>query len=71
MPCHGKYYNTGILKQVIEHFPMVLIDKQMEAIPVSSVRTDNYAAMKALVDYLERLEKNGLVLSPQRKTELH
>lgn len=52
MPCHGKYYNTGILKLVIEHFPMVLIDKQMEGIPVSSVRTDNYGAMKALVDYL-------------------
>lgn len=71
MPCHGKYYNTGILKRVIEHFPMVLIDKQVEGIQVSSVRTDNYAAMKALVDYLERLEKNGLVLSPQRKTELY
>lgn len=39
MPCHGKYYNTGILKRVIEHFPMVLIDKQVEGIQVSSVRT--------------------------------
>lgn len=52
MPCHGLYYNTAILKLVVEGFPMVLIDKKMEGIPVPSVRTDNYLAMKELVDYL-------------------
>ncbi|GLC81312.1 GntR family transcriptional regulator [Lacrimispora brassicae] len=52
MPCHGLYYNTAILKLVIEEFPMVLIDKKMEGIPVPSVRTDNHLAMKALVDHL-------------------
>ncbi|WP_230399496.1 LacI family DNA-binding transcriptional regulator [Novisyntrophococcus fermenticellae] len=52
MPCHGTYYNTEILKLVIEQYPVVLIDKQMEGIPVSSVRTDNHLAMKQLVDYL-------------------
>ena len=35
MPCHGLYYNTAILKLVIEEFPMVLIDKKMEGIPGS------------------------------------
>lgn len=54
MPCHGLYYNTAILKLVIEAFPIVLIDKKMEGIPVPSVRTDNYLAMKKLVDYLVR-----------------
>ncbi len=52
MPCHGLYYNTAILKLVIEEFPMVLIDKKMEGIPVTSVRTDNRLAMKELVEYL-------------------
>lgn len=52
MPCHGLYYNTEILKLVIEGFPMVLIDKNMEGIPVPSVRTDNHLAMTELVDYL-------------------
>ncbi|WP_312445312.1 GntR family transcriptional regulator [Lacrimispora sp.] len=52
MPCHGLYYNTEILKLVVEEFPMVLIDKKMEGIPVPSVRTDNHLAMKELVDYL-------------------
>lgn len=54
MPCHGLYYNTEILKLVIEEFPMVLIDKNMEGIPVPSVRTDNHLAMKELVDHLVR-----------------
>ncbi|MBE7719925.1 GntR family transcriptional regulator [Lacrimispora indolis] len=54
MPCHGLYYNTAILKLVIEEFPMVLIDKKMEGIPVPSVRTDNHLAMKELVEHLVR-----------------
>lgn len=52
MPCHGLYYNTEILKLVVEGFPMVLIDKNMEGIPVPSIRTDNRLAMKQLVDHL-------------------
>lgn len=28
MPCHGIYYNTAILKLVVEEFPMILIDKK-------------------------------------------
>lgn len=60
MPCHGTYYNTEILKLVIDHFPVVLIDKRMEGIPVSSVRTDNYGAMEMLVEYLVSLGKRKL-----------
>lgn len=52
MPGHGQYYNTAILKLVLEGFPVVLIDKKMDGIPVSSVRTDNCLAMKELVTYL-------------------
>ncbi len=60
MPCHGTYYNTEILKLVIEQYPVVLIDKQMEGIPVSSVRTDNHLAMKQLVDYLVHMGRKRI-----------
>lgn len=49
MPSHGNHYNTEILKLVVEKFPVVLIDKRLDGIPVSSVRTDNYAAASQLV----------------------
>ncbi len=52
MPCHGTYYNVDLLKLIIEGLPVVLLDKQMEGVPVSSVRTDNYKAMDTLVRYL-------------------
>lgn len=52
MPCYGAHYNTILLKLILEHFPVVLIDKQMEGIPVSSVRTDNHSAMCGLVSHL-------------------
>lgn len=60
MPCHGQYYNMTILQLVIEKFPIVLIDKHMEGIPVSSVRTDGYLAMKELVDYLVQKGKKRI-----------
>lgn len=60
MPCHGTYYNTEILKLVIDRFPVVLIDKQMEGIPVSSVRTDNYLAMREMVGHLAETGKRKI-----------
>lgn len=60
MPCHGLYYNTDILKLVIEDFPVVVIDKKMEGIPVSSVRTDSHLAMRELVDYLIKKGKRKI-----------
>lgn len=52
MPCHGEYYNTAILKLIIDGFPVVVIDKKLEGISVSSVRTDNRQAVKKLVQHL-------------------
>ncbi|MEY8353036.1 GntR family transcriptional regulator [Lachnospiraceae bacterium 54-53] len=60
MPCHGLYYNTEILKLVVEGFPMVLIDKKMDGIPVPSVRTDNHRAMKELVGHLAEKGKKKI-----------
>ena len=52
MPCHGSYYSESILKLVLDGFPVVLIDKKMDGIPIVSVRTDGAAAMEQLVEHL-------------------
>lgn len=53
-PCHGFYYNTALLKLVIEGFPVVVLDKKMEGISVPSIRTDNKEGVFRLVEYLKR-----------------
>lgn len=52
MPCHGNHYSTTILRLIIDEFPVVLIDKKLEGIPVPSVRTDNEGAAACLVEHL-------------------
>jgi GntR family transcriptional regulator of arabinose operon len=52
MPSHGEHYNTKILKLVLDGFPVVLIDKSLEGIPVPAVYTDNDRGAGMLVDYL-------------------
>lgn len=49
MPCHGKYYSPEILRLCLQKFPMVLIDKKLNGIPLPSVRTDNKEAIAMLV----------------------
>lgn len=63
MPCHGAHYNTALLKLIIEGFPVVLIDKKMDGIPVPSVMTDGAAATRQLVEHLAKrgCEQVGLV----------
>lgn len=45
-------YNPKILQMVVEHFPVVTVDRQMKGIPVPHVGTDNIAAAKDLTKYL-------------------
>ena len=52
MPSHGYHYNTEILKLVVNKFPLVLVDKRLDGIPVPSVRTDNFGASALLVRHL-------------------
>jgi DNA-binding LacI/PurR family transcriptional regulator len=63
MPCHGFHYNTAILKLIVEDFPVILIDKRMNGIPISTVSTDGKNAVKFLVNHLyERgCRKIGLI----------
>jgi len=65
MPSHGSHYNTKILKLVVDKFPVVLIDKSLEGIPVPSVCTNNEQCSRILVDFLvgRGYRRIGLVTS--------
>lgn len=60
MPSHGAYYNTEILRLVIENYPTVLIDKRLEGISLDSVRTDNIQSISRLVEYLIGIGKKNI-----------
>ena len=52
MCSQNENYNPKILQMVVEHFPVVTVDRQMKKIPVSHVGTDNIAAARELTKYL-------------------
>lgn len=60
MPCHGSYYNTEILRLVIDGYPTVLIDKKLDGISLDSVRTDNVQSMSRLVQYFAETGKKRI-----------
>ncbi|NCC44836.1 MAG: GntR family transcriptional regulator, partial [Clostridia bacterium] len=49
MPSHGKHYSQEIRRLCLNNFPIVLIDKKIQGIPVPSVRTNNNEATASLV----------------------
>ena len=53
MPCYDSYYSKTILRLILEDFPVVLIDKRMEGLPVSTVCTDGYEATRGMVRHLK------------------
>lgn len=55
-PVHGEYYNTKILKLVLENFPVVLIDKSFKGIDVPVVSINHKQAMR---DMTRILIENG------------
>lgn len=48
MCAQGEIYNNQILRLALNHFPMVLADRQMKGISIPCVKTDNYTAAKEL-----------------------
>ncbi|MDD3411497.1 MAG: GntR family transcriptional regulator [Eubacteriales bacterium] len=73
MPCHNSYYNMGILKLILEQFPVVLVDKRMYGLPVPSVCTDGEEAICRLVEHLhERGCRNAalITIDPSSTTSL-
>ncbi|OPH59974.1 hypothetical protein BC351_18810 [Paenibacillus ferrarius] len=64
-PIHGEHYNEGLLRLVLDKFPVVLVDRYLKGIPVCSVYTDNKKAAKELTLHLiERGHEQIAFLSP-------
>ena len=51
-PVYGEYYNERLLRLVLDHFPIVLVDRYLRGIPVCSVTTDNRKAAEELANHL-------------------
>ena len=47
-----KAYNEEVLKLYVQHFPVVLVDREMPGIALPVVTTDNYKAARDLTDML-------------------
>ncbi len=52
MPAHGRYYNTDLLRLVLDHFPVAVIDRPLYGIPAPCIYTDNRAAGDLLCTHL-------------------
>ncbi|HML45441.1 MAG TPA: substrate-binding domain-containing protein, partial [Clostridia bacterium] len=52
MPAHGSYYDTDLLRLVLAHFPVVLIDRPLAGIPAPSVYSDNVGGARKLTELL-------------------
>ncbi|NOL41018.1 GntR family transcriptional regulator [Kribbella sandramycini] len=64
-PVHGDFYNASLLRQVLDGYPVVLVDRHLAGIPVAAVHTDNVAAARALTErLLEQGHEHIAFLSP-------
>jgi DNA-binding LacI/PurR family transcriptional regulator len=55
LPFHGEYYNSEILKLILNKKALVFVDRKMRGLAAPTVSTDNIAAAKMGVEYLLRL----------------
>ncbi|MDR2758305.1 MAG: GntR family transcriptional regulator [Spirochaetaceae bacterium] len=55
VPVHSEYYNSEILKLILNKKALVFVDRNMRGLAVPSVCTDNIAAAELGVEYLFRL----------------
>ena len=51
-PVYGEYYNERLLRLVLDHFPIVLVDRYLRGIPACSVCTDNRKAAEDVANHL-------------------
>lgn len=54
-PVYGEYYSEQLLRLHLDNFPLVLVDKRLDKIPVPYVSTDNYTAAYELTKHLVEL----------------
>ncbi len=52
MPAHGQYYNTDLLRLVLDHFPVAVIDRPLHGIPAPGIYSDNEKAADELTAHL-------------------
>lgn len=65
LPTSSEYTSPKILELIAQDFPIVVIDRLMDQLPVCSVQTDSFAASKELINYLfdKNHHKIGLITS--------
>ena len=63
LPSSSQYIPPAVLDLVSRQFPVVILDRMFDAVPVSSVSSDNLAGAKAATEYLLSLghQKIGIV----------
>lgn len=52
MPAHGTYYDTDLLRLVLDHFPVALIDRALNGIPAPCVCSDHQQGARLITDHL-------------------
>ncbi len=55
MPAHGTNYSEDILKLVLDKYPIVLIDRYLNGIPVPFVGSDNIHGVMSAYEYLQSI----------------
>ncbi|GHV86707.1 LacI family transcriptional regulator [Spirochaetia bacterium] len=55
LPAHGEYYNSEILRLILNKKALVFVDRKMRGLAAPTVNTDNIAAAELGVEYLLRL----------------
>ena len=65
LPSSSEYASPALLELVARQFPVVVLDRGLEQIPVSSVRSDNVAGARAATEHLFALghRRIGLIAS--------
>jgi GntR family transcriptional regulator, arabinose operon transcriptional repressor len=64
-PVNGEHYTEGILRLVLDKFPLVLIDRYLKGISACAVYTDNKEASQKLTNYLlDRGHQHIAFISP-------
>lgn len=51
-PVHGEFYNERLLRMVLDHFPLVLVDRYLKGISACSISVNNRQAAQDLTEYL-------------------
>jgi DNA-binding LacI/PurR family transcriptional regulator len=55
LPIHGEFYNSEILKLILDKRAVVFVDRKMRGLAAPTVTTDNLGAAELGVEYLLRL----------------